>query len=169
MRGFLTWVSGAAFAFFVTAGAFLLLANLGTGPSETELPSRPEARGSGPALGLTVQRDGLASLDSAPDQSLAFDLRNEGERELTDINLTLKVFPEDTSVTDARYYKATVERLAGGETATADFNVVDLSPLPSGLDTRRQPEPPRWIVEARATTPGGASAVRTVILPRPSS
>lgn len=168
MRGFLTWVSGAAFAFFVTAGAFLLLANLGTGPSETELPSRPAAQGSGPALSLTVRKDGLASLDPAPDQNLAFDLRNEGERELTDINLTLKVFPEDTSVTDARYYKATVEKLAGGETATADFDVVDLSPLP-GLDTHRQPEPPRWIVEARATTPGGASAVRTVILPRPSA
>lgn len=165
MRGFLTWVSGAAFAFFVTAGAFLLLANLGTGPSETELPSHPEAQGSGPALDLIIQKAGLESLEPGPDQRLVFELRNEGERALTDISLTLKVFPEDTSVTDARYYKATVEELAAGENAAAEFGVVDLSPLP-GLDAPPGPEAPRWIVEARATTPEGVSAVRTVILPR---
>ena len=168
MRGFLTWVSGAAFAFFVTASAFLLLANLGTGPSETELPSRPADGGSGPPLSLLVRKTGLESLQPASGQSLAFDLRNGGDRELTDISLAVRVFPEDTAITETRDYTATVEKLAAGETATANFDVVDLSP-PPGLDTRRNPEPPRWIVEARATTPGGVSTVRTVILPRPST
>jgi hypothetical protein len=167
MKFLLSWVSAAAFAFAVTAGAFLLLANLGTGPSETDLPSRPEEGQSGPALSLTIRKDGLAALSSQPDQELSFDLKNESERELRDVSIFVTVFPEDTSVTSDRGYEATVERLAPDETATAKFSV-DLSPPPD-LETRVAAEPPRWIIEARATTPDGVSAGRTVILPRQTS
>lgn len=168
MSGFLTWVSGAAFAFVVTAGAFLLLANLGTGPRETELSSRPEDRGAaGPSLEVRVEEENLASLEPEPGQDLIFELRNGGGRTLEDISLTLKVFPEDTSVSDARYYKAAVERLEAGGRAEAEFDVVDLSPL-EALDEEAGAERPRWIIEARATTPDGVSAVKTVILPRQS-
>ena len=167
MRGFITWVSGAAFAFAVTAGAFVVLANLGTGPSETDLPSGSESRVSGPALNLMVQKDGLADLPQRPDQKLKFDLENVGERELEDVSIYLTVFLEDTSVSNARNYSATVQRLAPGATATAEYSV-DLS-LPPGLKTDTSTEPPRWIIEARATTPDGVSTGRTVILPRQTS
>jgi hypothetical protein len=167
VRGFVTWVSAAALAFAVTAGAFLLLANLGTGPSETDLPSRPENRDSGPALSLMVRQDGLTELPPKPGQELAFDLKNESGRELRDVSIAVTVFPEDTSVTSDRGYEAKVERLAPDETATAQFSV-DLSP-PPGTQARVATEPPRWIIEARASTPDGVSAGRTVILPRQTS
>ena len=41
MRDVVFWLSGAALAFLVTAGAFLFLANLATVPSEKRLSPDP--------------------------------------------------------------------------------------------------------------------------------
>ena len=45
MRDVIFWLSGAALAFFITAGAFLLLANLATAPSEKRLTADPPRPG----------------------------------------------------------------------------------------------------------------------------
>ena len=56
MREAALWLSGAALAFFVTAGAFLLLANLGTVPSERSLTPEPPDAEARPALELDTER-----------------------------------------------------------------------------------------------------------------
>jgi hypothetical protein len=157
------WVSGAALAFFVTAGAFLLLANLGTGPSEESLPPDPQPAMSGPALELSLDEDKLASLDALPDQRLELGVENPGDEDLSDVNLTLEVSSENTALSDARYYRETVDTLAAGRSVTVRF-YLDLSEG-EGTNLVAAPEPPRKIVEVRATTPTGVSAVKTAILP----
>jgi hypothetical protein len=157
------WVSGAALAFFITAGAFLLLANLGTGPSEESLPPDPRPAESGPALELHLDEDQLASLRALPDQRLDLGVENPGDEELSDVNLTLEVSSENTALSDARYYREKVDTLAAGTAVTVRF-YLDLSEG-EGTIAPAVPEPPRKIVEVRATTPTGVSAVKTAILP----
>ena len=165
MREAALWISGAALAFFVTAGAFLLLANLGTGPSEESLPPDPQPAESGPALELNLDEDQLASLRALPDQRFEVGVENPGDEALSDVNLTLEVSSENTALSDARYYRDTVEELAAGRLDTVPF-YLDLSAQEvSNPATTTIPEPPRTIVEVRATTPTGVSAVKTAILP----
>jgi hypothetical protein len=159
------WVSGAALAFFITAGAFLLLANLGTGPSEKSLPPDPRPAQSGPALELNLDEGELASLKALPDQRLDVGVKNSGDEDLTDVHLTLEVSSENTALSDARYYRKTVGTLAARELVTVSF-YIDLSAREdTGLAAPAVSEPPRKIVEVRATTPEGVPAIKTAIVP----
>lgn len=166
MREAMFWIAGAAVAFFVTAGAFLLLANLATDPAGRSLKPDPPSDEPGRALTLNMDADRLASLKARPHQKLDLVVENEGEEDLSDVNLTLEVSSENTAVPEARYYRNTVEKLPAGKTATIHFDL-DLSDPErtpgSGLTV--VPEPPRKILEIRATTPEGVHAIRTAILP----
>jgi hypothetical protein len=161
-RDAILWLTGAALAFLVTAGAFLLLANAGDGPSQESLRPESPSAGTGPALELSLDRDRLLSMQPRPDQEMGVEVINAGQKELTKINVTLKVFSENTALPEARYYREKLERLGPGESTTAAFTV-DLSPFEE--TTEAEPEPARKIIEVRATTPSGVSAVRTAILP----
>ncbi len=163
MREAAFWVSGAA-AFFITAGAFLLLANLGTGPSEKNLPADPGTGKSGPDLELDLGEGTLTTLAPLPGQRFDLTVENVGSKDLSDINLTIEVSSENTTLFDARYYRRTVEKLAAGESTTVSF-YLDLSTPQAGLTVPEVPEPPRTIVEVRAATPEGVWAVKTAILP----
>jgi hypothetical protein len=166
MRDIIFWLSGAALAFLVTAGAFLLLANLATAPSEKRLNPDQARGGSGQSVDLILDREQLASLRDRPNQSLALVVENEGGEQLSDVNVTLSVFSENTALSDPRYYRQTVEKVPTGEAASVPFEfdlLVREEPganLPTG-----NPEPSREILEIRAKTPEGNSTVRTVILP----
>jgi hypothetical protein len=166
LREIALWTSGAALAFVVTAGAFLLLANLATVPSARNLTPDPPAKRSSPVLDLQLDEDRLASLRAHPGQSLDLTVKNEGDRNLTDVNLTLGVSSENTALPDPRYYHRTVESLPAGESVLVRFEF-DLAPLerttPASLPAA--PDASRKILEIRATTPGGVSTVRTAILP----
>jgi hypothetical protein len=166
MRDIIFWLSGAALAFLVTAGAFLFLANLATAPSEKHL-NPDQARGeSGRAVDLILDREQLASLRYLPDQSLSLVVENEGEEQLSDVNVTLSVFSENTALSDFRYYRQTVQKIPAGEAASVrfEFNLL-VREEPVARPPTANPEPSRKILEIRATTPGGTSTVRTVILP----
>jgi hypothetical protein len=160
------WISGAALAFFVTAGAFLLLANLGTGPPETSLPPDPRPAESGPALELRLDEDRLASLRALPGQELELGVSNPGDEDLSNVNLTLEVSSENTAFPDTRYYRRTLDGLAAGSSDTVRF-YLDLSAREgtTGSSSSAVPEPPRKILEVRATTPEGVSAIKTAIVP----
>ncbi len=164
MREAAFWVSGAAVAFFITAGAFLLLANLGTGPSEKNLPADPGTGKSGPDLELNLGEGALTNLAPLPQQRFDLRVENVGSEDLSDISLTVEVSSENTAFPDARYYRETVEKLAAGESTIVPF-YLDLSTPQAGLTVPEAPEPPRTIVEVRAATPEGVSAVKTAILP----
>jgi hypothetical protein len=166
MRDIVFWLSGAALAFLVTAGAFLFLANLATAPSERHL-NPDQARGeSRQAVDLILDRELLASLRSGPDQSLDLVVENEGTKQLSDVNVTLRVFSENTALSDSRYYRQTVEKIQASGAAMVRFEF-DLPARedPVARPPTANPEPSREILEIRATTPDGNSAVRTVILP----
>ena len=166
MRDIVFWLSGAALAFLVTAGAFLFLANLATAPSEKRLNPDQERGESGQAVDLILDREQLASLRYQPDQSLALEVENEGGEQLSDVNVTLKVFSENTALSDARYYRHTVEKIPAGEPARVRFEFdLPAREEPVARPPTANPEPSRKILEIRATTPGGISTVRTVILP----
>ena len=165
MREAALWASGAALAFFVTAGAFLLLANLGTGPSEESLPPDPQSAQSSPALQLNLDEGELASLRARPDQRLDVGVKNSGDEDLTNIHLTLEVSSENTALSDARYYRETVATLDAGRSTTVPFYLDLLAQEGTSLAVPAIPESPRTIVEIRATTPTGVSAIKTVILP----
>ena len=155
------WISGAAFAFFATAGAFLVLANLGTGPSERNLTPDPPPAESGPALELSLNKNRLASLGALPGQELEVGVRNAGDEDLSHVNLTLEVSSENTALSDALYYRDNVNELPAGSSVPVHF-YLDLSKTKS---TMGAPEPPRKIIEVRATTPEGESAIKTAIVP----
>ena len=155
------WISGAAFAFFATAGAFLLLANLGTGPSERNLTPDPQPTEAGPALELSLNQNQLASLRALPGQELEVGVRNAGDEDLSHVNLTVEVSSENTALPDALYYRDNVNELPAGSSVPVRF-YLDLSPTKS---TMGAPEPPRKIIEVRATTPEGESAIKTAIVP----
>jgi len=165
MREMALWISGAALAFFVTAGAFLLLANLATVPSDRSLTPDPPSKRPGSVLDLHLNEDRLASLRARPGQSLDLTVKNEGERDLSDVNLTLGVSSENTALPGPRYYHRTVESLPAGESAPVRFRFDLAAPAQTAASPPAAPEPSRGILEVRATTPGGVSAVRTAILP----
>jgi len=163
VREAVLWISGAALAFFVTAGAFLLLANLGSGPSEQSLPPDPRPVRSGPALELNLDEGELASLRALPEQRLDLGVENPGDKDLSDVNLTLEVSSENTALSGARYYRRTVDELEAGGNATVSL-YLDLS-APEEPNLAAVPEEPRKILEVRANTPTGVSAIKTAILP----
>jgi hypothetical protein len=158
-RGVLLWLLATSAAFLATAGAFLLLANLGAGPGRGSgpIPRAPEA--AGPALALRFAEDRLGELERRPDQALTLYVENKGDRELADVGVTLDVASEAALEASARRYEESVEGLAPGERRAVEMQV-DLSPP---VET---PEAQDWreILEARATTPGGVSAVETAVL-----
>ena len=166
MRDVVFWLSGAALAFLLTAGAFLFLANLATVPSEKRLNPDQAGGGSGQSVDLILDREQLASLRYQPDQSLALVVENQGGEQLSDVNVNLEVFSENTALSDSRYYRQTVQKIPAGEAASVRFEFDLLVPEePVARPPTANPEPSRKILEIRATTPGGNSAVRTVILP----
>ena len=166
MRGGILWALGTALAFVLTATAFLLLAGLFATPPERSLaPSNPNGDPD-PSLDLDLEEGQLTALDDLPGQRLDLAVRNGGEEQLSDISLTLEVASENTALTEARYYRATVDELAVGASRDVGF-VLDLSPpaAPGVAVSPEDLEAPQTIVEIQATTPEGVSAVRTVILP----
>lgn len=163
MRDIMFWFSGAALAFLITAGAFLLLANLATVPSERSLTPDPSQGASGPAVELELDAQRLASLRPLPDQSLDLEVKNDGTRKLLNVNVILIVSSENTSLSDSRYYRQTVDKVAAGGAANVHFEF-DLTD-PEQAAGQNALEPARNILEIRATTPEGISTVRTVILP----
>lgn len=162
MREMAIWVSGAALAFLLTAGAFLLLANLATGSSEENLSSEHGPGKSGAILDLDLNEDRLASLEAGPGQRLRLAVQNEGDRDFSNVNLTLEVSSSNTAFPETSYYRHTVSKLRAGETRNVDL-VLDLS-QPENTSAAAPTEPQR-IIEVRATTPEGRSAVRTAIVP----
>ena len=168
MRGVAVWFSGATLAFLLTAGIFLLLANLATIPTEKSLekslaPEPPEAASS-PVVELNLNADQLASLKPEPDQSLDLRVRNEGDTPLTNLNVTLRVFSENTALSGSRYYRQMVEKVPANRTADVPFGF-NLSEPKQRVTGRPASEPAREILEVKATTPGGISTTKTVILP----
>ena len=165
MREAAFWVSGAAVAFFITAGAFLLLANLGTGPSEKNLPADPGTGKSGPDLELNLEEGTLTTLAPLPGQRFDLTVENVGSEDLSDVSLTVEVSSENTALSKARYYRETVGTLAAGRAVAVPFDLDLSTPEGTSLAVPAVPEPPRTIIEVRATTPSGVSAVKTAILP----
>lgn len=163
MRGAALWVAGAALAFIVTAGAFLVLANLATDSPAEELTPAPAQGKPGPAVDLDLDTNRLASLRPREDQELLITVENTGDKNLDDVNLTLNSFSGDTSDPRSRYYRRTVQDLKAGEDTEVRF-VMDLSGGGASASPAPLQEPSR-ILEVRATTPEGVTAVRTVILP----
>jgi hypothetical protein len=163
VREALFWISGAALAFLLTAGAFLMLANLGTGPAEKTLKPGPQRAEERPDLEMSLDEGQLAALEALPDQSLDLRVENTGDRTMSDVNLTVEVYSENTALADTRYYRETIEELDAGEPVTVSF-VLDLTPSTEAT-VSDVPEPPRRIAEIRAATPEGVSAVKTVIVP----
>ena len=166
MRDIIFWLSGAALAFLVTAGAFLLLANLASIPSQKHLNPDQARAGSGQSVDLILDREQLASLRYQPDQSLDLVVENEGTKQLSDVNVTLRVFSENTALSDSRYYRQTVEKIPASEAARVRFEFdLPAREEPVARPPTANPEPAREILEIRATTPEGNATVRTVILP----
>jgi hypothetical protein len=158
MRDLVFWLSGAALAFLVTAGAFLLLANLATTPSEKSLNPDRAPVGSGPAIDLQLDRERLASLELS--------VENEADEPLSDVSVILITSTENTALSDSRSYRQTVEKIppSGAESVRFEFDL-EVPEHPARRPLAASPEPSREILEIRATTPEGNSTVRTVILP----
>ena len=164
MRGAALWAAGAALAFFLTAGAFLFLANLATGPAAEDLPATPARGKPGPALDLDLNRDRLSSLEPAPDQELLLTVENAGGKDFSNVNLTLEASSEDTANPRSRYYRRTLRDLKAGDRIEVSF-LLDLSEPPEGSASPTATDERSEILEIRATTPEGVSEVRTAILP----
>ena len=164
MRGVAVWFSGAALAFLLTAGAFLLLANIATIPSEKSLAPEPPEAASQPVVELELNADQLASLKPEPDQNLNLTVRNENSTPLSDVNVTLSVSSENTALSRSRYYRQMVEEVPASGTADIPFDF-NLSEPKQRVTGRPASEPAREILEIKATTPDGISATKTVILP----
>jgi hypothetical protein len=80
MRSAALWAAGAALAFFLTAGAFLFLANLATGPAAEDLPATPARGETGPALDLDLNRDRLSPWNRRRTRSCSSPWRTPAER-----------------------------------------------------------------------------------------
>lgn len=168
MRNLLVWTFGTAGAFFITAGAFLLLANLGSNASERSLNPKPPSLKTGLPLELKMDKDRLKSLRARPDQELSIVVNNRSEKDFSEVNLTLRVSSGDTSLSKSRYYQAKIKPLKAGTSKTARF-LLDLSPISESPDQSVYPpeneEINQIILEAQATTPEGISSVKTAVLP----
>jgi hypothetical protein len=164
MRGVAIWLSGAALAFILTAGAFLLLANIAAIPPEQSLTPEPPEAASQPIVELELNADQLASLKTEPDQSLDLTVRNESSTPLSDVNVTLRVFSENTALSGSRYYRQMVGKVPANGTADVPFGL-NLSEPRHRVTGRPASEPAREILEIKATTPDGISTTKTVILP----
>ena len=164
MREAALWVAAAALAFFVTAGAFLVLANLATGSLQDDVPAAPAGGRSGPALDLDLNRSRLASLEPAPDQELLLTVENAGGSDFSNVNLTLESSSGDTADPRSRYYQRTLQDLEPGESVEVGF-ILDLSRPTRSPEAPTASEERSEILEIRATTPEGVSVVRTVVLP----
>jgi hypothetical protein len=158
------WVAAAALAFFVTAGAFLVLANLATGSLQDDVPAEPAGGESGPAVDLDLNRNRLSSLEPAPDQELLLTVENAGGSDFSNVNLTIESSSGDTADPRSRYYRRTLRDLGSGESVEVGF-VLDLSRQTRSPGAPAASEERSAILEIRATTPEGVSAVRTAILP----
>ena len=166
MREAAFWLAGAALAFFVTAAAFLALANLSARPSEESLRPDPRPAKTGPTLELTPDEGQLSSLRPRPDQRLEVAVENRSGEDLSDVTLTLKVSSENTALPGTRYYRKTLESLPAGEESGVRFRFDLPTPEePSVGAPAGTRETPRSILEMRATTPESVVAVRTVVLP----
>jgi hypothetical protein len=169
MRGVALWALGAAAAFLATAGAFLLLANLGGGAAASDPIPRAEpseVQDPGPTLVLELFEDQLEELEREPGQKLTLGVENMGDEEFSSVDLTLDITSENTVQPRTRSYKKTIEQMAPDESTTVEFEI-DLSPpiLPEGGEGSTGPDSQtREILEARATTPEGASAIKTAVL-----
>ena len=163
MRGILLWLAATSAAFLATAGAFLLLADFGAGPGRGSgpIPRAPEA--AGPALDLRFAEDRLGELQRSPGQEVTLYVENRGDGELSAVELTLDVASEAALEAGARRYRASVERLAPEERRAVTMDV-DLSPPVEDGGAGVGPEDARQILEARATAPGGVSAIQTAVL-----
>lgn len=166
MRSLLLWALGVALAFFVTAGAFLLLAELGSRPLERSFNPDVGQETTGSPLLLNIGQEQLRSLERARGQPLTIGVRNQGESRLSDISLTLRVASENTAAPEIRFYRGTLDGLSPGEYSTLGFKL-DLSPFapPGGRGSPATGSLSRTIIEVRAIVPRGDSAIRTVILP----
>lgn len=166
MRGLLIWLFGAALAFLLTAGAFLVLANFSSSLSARNFDPGPAPSNSGPPLQLELAEARLENLRKSSNQTLPLRVENAGEETLSRINLTMRVTSENTSQPEPRYYRATVEDLTPGDSKTVRFTI-DLSP-PNASERRRTSSDslePRSVLEIQATTPQGISAIKTAVLP----
>lgn len=165
MRGILLWLLGTSLAFFVTAGAFLLLANLGASPRQSDpIPQAPKTGATAPALDLGFAEDRLEMLEKAPGQTLTLYVENTGGEVLPDVDVVLKTaYDVGPAGSRTRQYRANVGRLGPGERKAVDLEV-DLSP-PAPAGNSDDTEEDRRTLEARASTPGGASSVETAVLP----
>ncbi len=167
MRGVLVWGVGAALAFLVTAGAFLMLANLSSTLSTRSVDPKPAPSASAPLLRLELSEPQLEELEKKPDQTLPLKVDNTGASALSDISLTMRVTSENTAQPGTRYYRATIKDLAAKESKTVRFTL-DLSypkpPQNSRSGASEMPEP-RIVLEVQATTPEGISAIKTAVLP----
>ncbi len=161
MREAAFWLCGAALAFFVTAGAFLFLANLGTAPSDERLKPNPQPAASGAQLDLALDEDQLASLEASSQGRVGLIVSNTGDESLSEVNLTVEVSSENTALPDTRYYRDTIPNLPAGESQSVDFDLV----LPARKSTGLNPDAPHQILEFRAATPEDVTAVKTAILP----
>ena len=167
MRGLSVWLFGAVMAFLLTAGAFLVLANLSSSLSTRNVNPEPAQSNSGPPLQLELNEAPLENLQKRSDQALPLRVNNAGEETLSTINLTMRVISEDTSQTEPRYYRATVKDLAPGDSKTARFTIdLSSSSNPGGQNTPSSDSlSPRSVLEIQATTPQGISAIKTAVLP----
>jgi hypothetical protein len=167
VRGVILWTLGALLAFLATAGAFLLLANSGGGAVASD--PIPQAKPSGssdpvPTLVLGLPEGQLETLQRSPGQKLALEVENGGDEEIPSVDLSLDVVSENTAQPHKRSYEQAVERLAPGDTTSVEFEI-DLSPPAEELKSNPgSASQNREILEARASTPEGASAVKTAIL-----
>ena len=169
MRGALFWLGGASLAFFVTAGAFLLLANFAVAPRASDpIPQNNTSGQSPPAQGLALSfsEERLEELQRSKDQMLTLYLENRGDGDLASVNLVLTVSSEDTARPGIRRYRETVADLAPGEIQRVDL-MVDLSAsrhTESMAVLEGASHGDREIVEARAYPPGGSMVIETAIL-----
>lgn len=166
MKGIVLWVLGASAAFLATAGAFLLLASLGSPPETNSSipPAEPAApESSAPALVLDLPEERLVGLERVPNQSVALDVVNGGAEALSGVELTLNVASSDAARPNERNYRRTVETLAPGEAVTVKFES-DLSPPSAETHPTDDDTSAREALEFSAAAPGVASAVKTAVL-----
>lgn len=165
MRGVLFWTASTVLAFAVTAGVFLMLAELGTAPPEQSLSADGESSDEpSEPLSLDLQRSALEPLEEEEGQTLGMTLSNGSDRELTGINVYLILSSEDTSDQEIRYYEAEVQELASGESKRVRFELDLSTPAPDDTSESSRDEESFNILEARAASSEGVSTVKTAVL-----